>query len=33
MFHGSYLEEDVEFLVKVIDIEFTKVDDKERLDL
>ena len=31
MFHGSYLEEDVEFLVKVIDIEFTKVDDKERL--
>ncbi len=31
MFHGSYLEEDVEFLVKVIDIEFTKIEDKERL--
>ncbi len=31
MFHGSYLKEDVEFLVKVIDIEFTDIDDKERL--
>lgn len=31
MFHGSYLEEDVEFLVKVIDIEFTRIEDKERL--
>ncbi len=31
MFSGSYLKEDVEFLVKVIDIEFTQIDDKERL--
>ncbi len=31
MFSGSYLKEDVEFLVKVIDIGFTQIDDKERL--
>ncbi|MDQ7046942.1 MAG: phosphoribosyltransferase domain-containing protein [Sulfurovum sp.] len=31
MFSGSYLKEDVEFLVKIIDIEFTSVDTKEKL--
>lgn len=31
MFHGSYLEEDVDFLVKVIDIGFTNIKEKERL--
>ncbi|MEA3228672.1 MAG: cysteine protease StiP family protein [Campylobacterota bacterium] len=31
MFHGSYLKDDVEFLLKVIDIEFTDVAKKERL--
>jgi len=31
MFHGSYLESDVTFLVKVVDINFTEVKEKERL--
>ncbi|MDQ7085458.1 MAG: cysteine protease StiP family protein [Sulfurovum sp.] len=31
MFHGSYLKEDVSFLVKVIDMKFTQIDEKERL--
>jgi len=31
MFHGSYLEDDVEFLLKVIDIDFTDVKAKEKL--
>jgi uracil phosphoribosyltransferase len=31
MFSGSYLDSDVEFLVKVIDIEFTDVKNKEYL--
>lgn len=30
-FHGSYLEEDVEFLLKIIDISFTNIEDKEKL--
>lgn len=30
-FHGSYLKTDVEFLVKVIDIDFTSIEQKERL--
>ncbi|MFK5976870.1 MAG: cysteine protease StiP family protein [Sulfurovum sp.] len=30
-FHGSYLETDVEFLVKVIDIDFTSIEKKEQL--
>lgn len=31
MFHGSYLKDDVEFLVKIIDIDFTNVKEKEQL--
>lgn len=31
MFHGSYLKRDVEFLVKVVDIDFTEVQKKEKL--
>jgi hypothetical protein len=31
MFSGSYLQDDVEFLLKVIDIDFTDIDKKERL--
>lgn len=31
MFSGSYLKSDVEFLLKVIDIDFTSVETKERL--
>jgi len=31
MFSGSYLKEDVEFLVKIIDIDFTDIADKEKL--
>lgn len=30
-FSGSYLKSDVEFLVKVIDIDFTSIEEKERL--
>lgn len=30
-FSGSYLEDDVEFLLKVIDIDFTSIEEKERL--
>ena len=30
-FSGSYLEDDVEFLLKVIDIEFTDIEKKEQL--
>jgi len=30
-FSGSYLEDDVEFLLKVIDIDFTSTQEKERL--
>ena len=31
MFHGSYLKDDVEFLLKVIDMPFTDITEKERL--
>jgi len=31
MFHASYLKDDVEFLVKVIDMGYTDINDKERL--
>ncbi len=31
MFHGSYLKDDVEFLLKVIDMPFTDIVEKERL--
>ena len=31
IFSGSYLEEDVEFLLKVIDINFTSIEEKEKL--
>jgi len=31
IFSGSYLEDDVEFLLKVIDIDFTSIEEKEKL--
>ncbi len=31
MFSGSYLQDDVEFLLKIIDINFTTVEEKEQL--
>ncbi|MBL0721403.1 MAG: hypothetical protein JJV88_02350, partial [Sulfurovum sp.] len=30
MFNGSYLQDDVEFLVKLIDIDFMEIEEKER---
>ena len=31
MFSGSYKKDDVEFLLKIIDIDFTSVEKKEEL--
>ena len=31
MFSGSYLDNDVEFLLKKIDIDFTSIEEKEKL--